>query len=427
MLNLHNILPLKFPENFLWGSATAGHQIEGKNIHSGNYEREMQADWPEKSGKACNHWELYREDIEMIKYLGHKGYRLSLEWSRLEPEEGVHDKEALNRYLDMLTRLKNAGIKTFVTLHHFSCPAWFDRLGGFEKRENVRFFERHIEYIAPKIAELTDFWCVSNEFNICGGNGPEAANLRANELYAHAKGYHIIKQYSKAPISSAHALRICVPQNPYDKFDTQLAELDDWMSNEFFFHGIRTGEIVFPYRDGEYVPELKDAIDYWAINYYTRRIISARKKGIDAAPFPASRLPMIDQRIYLEEFFPEGLTTGLLRLKDKPVYITENGVCADDDRWRIIKMILDLAALLEAGKNGVDIKGYLHWSLMDNYEWGSFVPRFGLVSVDFKDFRRTPKPSAAFLKEVIAENGISHELLKKYLPELPEFTLYKGR
>ncbi len=424
MLNIFNLPAVKFDDNFIWGAATAGHQVEGNNCHSDHYQREVEFDYPEKSGLACNHWELYREDVAMMKGLGLQGYRLSIEWSRIEPEEGRRDEAALARYLDLLERLKQNNIKIFVTLHHFSVPAWFDKLGGFKKRENVHYFECHTAYLAARIKDYVDFWMVSNEFNICGGNGPEAAELRANELYAHARCYHIIKLYSSAPVSSAHALRVCVPQDPFDRFDCQLAELDDWMSNEFFFHGGRTGEIVFPFRDGEDVPELKGALDYWAINYYTRRIISARKKNIDAQPYAATHLPMIERDIYLEEFFPEGLTNGLLRLKDKPVYITENGVCADDDRWRVLKMALDISALADAAKRGVDVRGYLHWSLLDNYEWGSFVPRFGLVDIDFQTFERTPKPSAYFLKDIIAQGGFDRELLRKYLPELPEFKLY---
>jgi len=424
MLNLHNYPQISFPKGFLWGTATAGHQIEGGNIHSDNWHSEVENKYKEPSGKACDHWRLYREDIDMMKELGHAAYRLSLNWARLEPEEGTHDEAALAQYIDMLSRLKERGIKTFVTISHGGNPQWFAARGGFGKRENVALFERHIRWLVPKIKDLVDFWMVLNEFNIAGGDSVAAAPYRANCLVAHARGYRIIKEFCTAPVSSAHALRHCHPSNPFDRFDRQFSELDDWLCNEFFFHAIRTGEIVLPYQDGEFIPELKDSVDYWAMNYYCRRIISARRKGIDGDWYTATHLKMTDMNFYLEEFYPEGLTAGLLRLKDKPVYITENGVSADDDRWRIIKLCQDLAALHDAMKQGVDLRGYLHWSLMDNYEWSSFVPRFGLVEVDFKTFKRTPKPSAHFFKEVIERNGFDSALIMKYLPELPTLKLY---
>lgn len=425
MLNTVSFPEMKFPEGFIWGSATAGHQIEGDNIHSDNWHKEIKHSYPALSGKACDHWRLYREDIDMIKELGHQGYRLSLNWARLEPEQGKHDQAALTQYIDMLSRLKERGIKTFVTISHGGNPQWFAELGEFGKRANLVHFEKHVEWLVPKIKDYVDFWMVINEFNIGGGDSVAAADYRANCLVAHARGYHIIKKYSDCPVSSAHALRACHPANPFDRFDRQFAELDDWLCNEFFFHAIRTGEIVFPYRDAEYIPELKDSLDYWAINYYCRRIISARKKKIDGDWYTATHTKMIDMNFYLEEFYPEGLSAGLMRLKDKPVYITENGISCDDDRWRILKLAQDLAAMHDAIKNGVDLRGYLHWTLMDNYEWSSFVPRFGLVHVDFETFKRTPKPSAFFFRELIEQNGFDGELVRKYLPEIPVLKLYK--
>ena len=301
---------------------------------------------------------------------------------------------------------------------------------GFHKRgvaETVAKFGVKPEGIVDYLALIGD-----SSDNIPGveGVGPKTAAALLNQfgsidnLIAHARGYHIIKGLSKAPVSSAHALRHCQPANPFDKFDRIFSDLDDWKVNEFFFHAIRTGEIVLPYMDAETVPEVKDSVDYWAVNYYCRNLISARKKTADSVWYTATHQKMIDMNFYLEEFFPEGLLCGLLRLKDKPVYITENGVACDDDRWRIVKLAQDLAALSDAVKQGVDVRGYLHWSTMDNYEWYTFKPRFGLVSVDFKTFERTPKPSASFYREIIERNGFDGSLVRKYLPDVPPFRLY---
>jgi hypothetical protein len=222
MLNAASYPEFKFPKGFLWGSATAGHQIEGDNVHSSNWRDEIARKYAEPSGKACDHWRLYREDIDMIKALGHNAYRLSLNWARLEPENGRYDEAALSQYIDMLTRLKERGIKTFVTISHGGDPAWFGDLGGFSKRENIAFFERHVRRLVPKIKDLVDFWLVINEFNIAGGDSVAAGPCRANCLVAHARGYHIIKEFSKAPVSSAHALRHSHPANPFDRFRTAV-------------------------------------------------------------------------------------------------------------------------------------------------------------------------------------------------------------
>ena len=423
MLNTLSFPEIKFPEGFVWGSATAAHQIEGDDINSENWYAEEQ--YKEKSGKACNSYCLYKEDIELLKEIGHRAYRFSIPWSRIEPAEGKFCKQALDHYQDLLCCLKEAGIKSFVTLLHGSMPQWLALKGGFLKRENIRYFERYVEYVVKVLHPYVDSWMVINEFNIAGSDANnEYALIRANNLIAHAKGYHIIKSFCNKPVSSAHALRCSQPENPCDKFDCIFAELDDWKTNEFFFHASRTGEIVLPYTEGEYVPELRDSLDYWAVNYYNRNIISARKKSSASVWYTATHQKMIDKDFYLEEVFPEGLLNGLQRLKDKPVYITENGICCDDDRWRILKLASDLAAISDAIKKGVDVRGYLHWTTMDNYEWSSFVPRFGLVHVDFKTFKRTPKNSAWFYKELIELNGFDGTLVQKYIPELPVLKLY---
>ena len=201
--------------------------------------------------------------------------------------------------------------------------------------------------------------------------------------------------------------------------------MEDWNFNGFFYHAIRTGELLFPRSQGEYVPELKGSSDFWAINYYTRREVSIRtKNGTTTLPTYA-QLKLIDKEFYMSSMWPEGLLNELQRLKDKPVYITENGCCCTDDRWRMVKLCMDLSAIKDAMNAGVDVRGYLHWSLMDNYEWVSFIPRFGLVHVDFETFKRTPKPSAWLYKEIIEGNGFAPELVKKHLPELPTFQLFK--
>ncbi|HBC74771.1 MAG TPA: glycoside hydrolase family 1 protein [Candidatus Wallbacteria bacterium] len=417
MYDIFSLPDVKFPQNFIWGSATAGHQVEGDNIHSNWWALEQNGKVGTKSGKACNHYSLYKQDVELLKSLGHRAYRMSIEWSRIEPAEGAFNAEAMAHYIDLLVRLKEAGMTVYVTLHHFTHPQWFEELGGFQKLSNLKYFERFINHAVPKIAQFVDYWNVINEFNL--GNAEARIDFKLNMLRYHARGYHLIKQYSSAPISSAHAFVHYFPYRRHDKFDNIMTDLQDWRDNEFFFHAIRTGEIVFPFRDAEFDPEVKGSADFWAVNYYTRHMVDARLAALEGKRFEHKTLKMIPMNFYLEEMFPEGLISNLERLKDRPVHITENGCSCDDDRFRIAYIALHLSALREAIARGVDLRAYLYWSFMDNYEWGSFVPRFGLVNVNFETFERTPKPSAYFYRDIINENGFNQAIIRKHISELP--------
>jgi len=425
MLELLSLPEISFPAGFLWGSSTAGHQIEGENRNSQRWFEELEdpLKYPEHSGRACNSWELYDRDIELLKELKHQAYRMSIEWSRLEPEMGRRDQAALSRYCDMLEKLKEAGIKVFVTLHHFTHPQWFDKLGGFHKRENIPYFIRHVEHLAPQISQYVDGWNIFNEFNCA--RSLEKNEFKANCLAAHAGAYSILKSFSDAPVSTAHALVPWAPYRSEDELDQKWCELNEWLCNDFFFHAIRTGEVVLPYRDGEEIPGLKGSADYWALNYYTRHFVSAREPVENAPRYTGRRIKMLREDFYLEEFFPEALITRLARLRDLPVFITENGCSCDDDRLRIIYIAQYLASLSEAIRRGTDVRGYFYWSLLDNYEWGSRTPRFGLVDVNFETFARKPKASASFFREIIERNGITQQLILKYLPELKNWQIYR--
>lgn len=244
-------------------------------------------------------------------------------------------------------------------------------------------------------------------------------DFKLNSVKAHAMGYHIIKQYTDAPVSTAHALVQYMPRNPNAALDRLMTEYCDFTDHEFFFHAMRTGELLYPGRDGEYLPEIKNTVDYWSVNSYTRTMIDGKKKNLTGERYRHMELKPMPMDFYLEEFYPECMIANLTRLTDKPIYITENGCSCDDDRFRIVYLSLYLSAIREAMEMGADVRGYLQWSLLDNYEWTSFKPRFGLCSVDRTTFVRTPKPSAGFYKEIIENNGFNQDILRKYLHEMP--------
>ncbi len=424
MTDIFSLKDFKMPEGFLWGSSTAGHQIEGNNIHSDRWFIELEQEKTEEnfqvSGKACMHYEMYKQDIDMMKDLGHQAFRMSVEWSRIEPEQGKYDEEALDHYLDELKYLKEKNIQVFLTLVHFSVPKWFADLGGFDNIDNLKYFESYVDYIVPKIAPYVDFWNTLNETN----HPYITSQHKINTLKFHARAYHVIKSYTDAPVSIAHAFHLYMPKRMFDKFDTTLAEYYDCMVNEYFFHAIRTGEIVLPGIEGEFVSEVKDTCDFWSVNWYTRDLIDARASGEAlSSKYKHTEMKLIPRCAYFDEFFAEGMTAVLMRLKDKPVYITENGCCTNDDRYRIIYMSQVLSAVREAIDFGADVRGFLYWSLLDNYEWYSFEPRFGMVNVNYDTFERTPKDSAYFFKDMIENNGFSQDVLRKYLKDFPSLGL----
>ena len=320
--------------------------------------------------------------------------------------------------------MKENGIKVFLTLVHTSIPLWFEKKGDWQKQENYKYFETYLTYIVPKLAPYVDFWNIFNEFNL--GVSEYDLTRKFNCTVFHGRAYHLIKKYSKAPIGTAHAFVQQFGKRQGDKFDMAAQEWYDVLNHEFFFHAMRTGELVVPGIGGINDKEIKDTSDFWSVNLYTRDILDTRVKGILGKRFPFKETRMIPKEFYLEEFFPEAMFHCLNRLKDKPVYITENGVCADNDDFRLVWIAEYLSAVHEAIAAGVDVRGYLYWSFMDNWEWASWIPKFGLVSVDREHgFKRTPKPSAYFYKEIIENNGFKADTLKKYLKEMPRLQDYK--
>lgn len=414
MYDVFSLKDFSFPDDFLWGAGYAGHQVEGNNCNSQRWYDEIREDFPERSGLACNSYELYETDIDMASSIHLNAFRTSTEWSRIEPKEGEFNYEAAQHYVNFFAKLKEKGIKVFATMHHTTHPQWLEEKGGIGNPENLRYFERYLEYIVPKIAPYVDFWNVINEFNL----RPDVFH-KLTLLRFHARGYHIIKKYSKAPVSSAHALVYYRPYRAHDLWDNAMSQWRDLCDNEFFFHAVRTGELIYPEQDGYFDRELKGSVDYWSVNTYVRQPIDARKAHMWGKRYDFNYLRLIDRDFYLDTLDPECVIANLSRLTDKPVYITENGCSCDNDNFRIVWITLYLSALKEAINMGVNVRGYLYWSLLDNYEWNSFVPRFGLFDCDFQTFERTPKQSAFFYRDLIDNNGFSRKILQRYLKQMP--------
>ncbi|KRL14502.1 family 1 glycosylhydrolase [Schleiferilactobacillus perolens] len=413
---------IHFPEQFLFGAATAGEQVEGNNksqfdtrVYQQNVENEgMQYALP---GKAANSWEQFPDDVALLKKMHLNLYRMSIEWSRIEPERGHYDEVAVAHYIDQFKQLREAGIKICLTLHHFAHPQWFEKQGAFRTLDNVSEFQKYLTYIVPKVAPYVDYWIVINESNL-----PFQYSIteRMNLLTYHAIGYGLIKKYSDKPVSSAISFS---PKHPFrgseNSLDQLMAKWLDYTENEYFIHALRTGEVTMPEHDAYTVEGLKDSFDYWAVNIYVRQNIDGHKADYRSGDYAATHLDVLPHPFYMEEISPEIIIDMAARFSDKPILITENGFATTNDDVRIVYIAEMLQEIHQAIQMGYPIIGYTHWSLLDNWEWGDTTPTFGLASVDGQ-FNRHLKHSGEFYGDIAESGQLTQEILRQYLHEQPK-------
>lgn len=419
---------IRFPEGFLWGAATAAHQVEGGNRNNDWWE------WEHRGGKiadgttseaACDQYNRYEEDFDLAKQLGHNSHRLSLEWSRIEPEEDTFSWKEIGHYRRVLEALREREIEPIVTLHHFTNPLWLARDGGWENAKVVEYFTRYAKVVAGELGEVVRFWNTINEPTVYAyesyveGKWPpgstslrSASNVTINMLRAHALAYHIIHETSPGPaceVGIAKHMRVFDPLRSYHPGDRALAWFSDFIFNWWFFDAIETGRLAWPIGIGQKVQLLAGTQDFIGLNYYTRdmtrfNLLKPHMLFIENVVRPGGVVNDLGWEIY-----PEGLHRLLMRLKkyNKPIYITENGIPAVDDSKRLAYLRDHLAQIHKAISDGADIRGYLHWSLLDNFEWAEgLTPRFGLIAMDYETQKRTPRPSAKAYARAATENKL---------------------
>lgn len=421
MLDIFQYPNISFPTDFLWGAATAGMQIEGDNCSYHDSEDAPTFAYGgvpyQKAGKACNSYIQYEDDIQLLKDMHLSIYRMSLEWSRIEPIEGAFNEEALLHYKTILQRLKEEHIQVCLTLHHVSHPLWFHQRKAFSTMDNQAVWNRYIDKVAAYYCDDVDYWLVINEMNLAFEYSIEE---RMNMLRYHASGYHIIKKYSQRPVSSTLSYSMKEPyRGRYDTCDRIMADYIDYIENEFFIHAINTGEIVMPFHDAILIPEVKDTCDFWALNTYIRQFINSRKEAFRFDTYTASHFNALSKPFFTEEICPDIMIEMLMRFRNRPILICENGIAVEDDQIRIVY----IAAMLQAMKQGMDLGaqviGYIHWSLLDNWEWGTYHPTFGLASVDPISYDRTLKPSGSFYGEIAKQKQMDQTIIQTYLQQLP--------
>ena len=424
----------RFPQGFLWGSATSSHQVEGhthndwsewEKKHAERLAREAHLKfghlphWEQRrpvaedpanyiSGAACDHYNRFREDFDIARELGHTAHRFSLEWSRIEPEEGRFDEAAIQHYREVLEALRERGIEPFITLWHWTNPVWIAEMGGVENKKFAERFERYTRFVAGRLGDLVKFWVTLNEpTSIIGaaywnGNWPpqKKSLLSAYRVYhvlaeAHNRAFHAIHENDPdAQVGFANILQSFVPYKKDSWSDRVTVTLAHFFTNKYMLRLTR------------------DHNDFLTVQYYfhTRLRFIRRTHNLD---HPESDLGW--------EIYPEGIYHILRWLKryNLPIYITENGLADDVDSRRAEFIRNHLCWIHKAISEGVDVRGYFHWSLLDNFEWDKgFWPRFGLVAVDYATQARTLRESARIYAEICRTNTLV--LADPYLGERSE-------
>lgn len=422
---------LKFPNNFFWGAATSSHQVEGHNKNNwtkwekenahkllvrsfSSYSKWLPAwNWVKKeasslknyvSDRTCDQYNLFEKDFDIAKDLGLNAYRFSIEWSKIEPKEGVFNEKAIEHYQKMVKELIGRGITPFVTIWHWTFPLWVSNKKGFLDRYNQEYFERYVRKIVESLPEVK-YWMTFNEPEVYAGQSylqgqwpPEKKNILSyyrvinNIIKIHRSCYDIIHSINK------DALVSIVKNNTWF-----YAYKNKW-------HNKIAASVLSYLNNRDILERVKDKLDFVSVNYYLCNEVGIFKEK--KVKYPLSDLGW--------EICPEGIYSVLLELKryKKPIFITENGIADAKDQYRGKYIRHILYYVHKAIMDGADVRGYMHWSLLDNFEWDKgFWPKFGLVEVNFKTQDRMIRKSALEYSEIVKKNGFQLKI-----PSLPKFS-----
>lgn len=386
------------PDTFLWGASTAAHQIEGNNVNSDFWALENQEGsfLPERSGDACDSYHRWPEDLDIVTSLGLDAYRFSFEWSRIVPAPGKVSQAELAHYRRMVDGCLERGIAPIVTLHHFTNPRWFSDLGGWQQSENLAHFLEYVEAAATILGDVSHV-VTMNEPNMLAMLAAMVAQGEREELVAGAMPPPDA-EVSARVIDAHHAAREVLRRAS----DAQVG----WtIANQNFQAEPGAEEVAREWgwpREDVFIDAAKDD-DFIGVQAYTRVQL-----GTDGA------LPIgddVERTLNGWEYYPAAAAEAARHTAELapgvPILVTENGIATADDARRKDYVRDSIAGLRQAVADGVDIRGYFYWSLLDNYEWGSYAPTFGLVSVDHATFERTVKPSGAWFGELAGRGGVA--------------------
>jgi beta-glucosidase len=429
-----------FPKGFLWGTATASHQVEGNNTNNNWYKWEQEGHTANKSGLASDWWGgRWEGDFDRVVETGQNTHRLSVEWSRIQPAPDQWDDESLDKYRSMLKGLRDRNILPMVTLHHFTDPLWLEELGGWETDAIVPIFEKYTRKVVETLKEYCSLWVTINEPNVYALEGylrhnfpPGKSDLKlgiqvqANMARAHSKAYRAIHELqAEARVGYALHFRPQVPAHPWSPLDRLMRNVKFEGINMAFPSAISTGVLKSPLGKIQ-IPEAKGTQDFFGLNHYS----------VDTVAFDLrNRAELFSRSFYpkgtdladagMNSNTPEGFFWALKWVvksyPNLPILVTENGIEDSSDRIRPRYIAQHVHAMWRAVNFNWPVKGYFHWSLVDNFEWEKgWTQRFGLWALDTKTQQRTKRPSADLYAEICKENGLTSQMVNKYCPEVFE-------
>lgn len=399
---------LKFPENFLWGAAVNSYQVEGENSNTDWWQWEQAGKTADKSGVACDYYHRFKSDHESLQELGVNTFRLSVEWGRVQPEEGIFDEKEFAHYREVLQDLKDRNIKIQITLWWWVSPLWFAQKYGFHHEKSVELFEKYAEKVVDELGDLIDIYQVFNEPMVPLGQGyltgefpPAIKNpikfLSAlnNVAKAHKKVYVMIKKkYPESQVGISYL---------YNRYE----------SDGLGFLEKIVDRIARWYRIDLLGNKIRGYQDYFGIDYYR---VARMKFDLKNSAYFGFRVEEDKKNIMGWVANPEGMYKVVKEAWKKyhiPIRIIENGTPTHaglDDMQRVAFLKENLKYLHQAISEGVDVRSYNHWSLMDNFEWLSgFGPRFGLMEVDYSTLQRKPRKSFHEYAKICKSNEIELE------------------
>ncbi len=431
---------LTFPAGFLWGAATAAHQVEGgspPNTWAAWEQMPGRIHQNQRAGLACDWWGgRYAEDFDRAAALGHNAHRFSVEWSRIEPERGKFNAEAIAHYADMIAALRARHMEPLLTLHHFTDPLWIAGQGGWLNPDTAHRFARFAQIVAEELGGGVTMWCTVNEPMVYAmqgyllgrfrpGEGSLGRALRVAEglLRGHAAAYAAIKEVQPdAQIGLAkHQLSLLARRPSW--LHGPARNLLRHVFNRALVEALLTGELRFLRRTVA-VPEARGTLDWIGLNTYYRfvagfNLLRPRQAFIEQTRPRHGLLGPAGTG----EIWPEGVFEQIRWLAErtgKPIYVTEHGVPDADDALRPLVLVRGLRSVWDALNYNFPVKGYFHWTLADNFEWTEgYDPRFrfGLFACDPQTQVRTPRRSAELYGEVCAANALTMDMVRRYLPD----------
>ena len=424
---------------FLWGAATSSHQIEGNNIYNDwwAWEQLGKVENKEFSGRSTDHWNLFKEDLNLAHELGLNAYRFSIEWSRIEPSEGNWDLRAMEWYRELVFECERLQLKPMVTLHHFTSPLWFTEKGGFLQSNSTEKFLNYVDKVVSVIGERVPLWCTFNEpmvlavgqylgsFMPPGEFQPEKVSQVSYQLLkSHVRTYDLIhrKVKNRKGPWAREPLQVGIANNMVDFFPSRrwhpIERILSLFCHRFF--NLSWLEAITGQKQNfgvpwliPSVPQVNEALgrltcDYLGINYYTKGYLNWRPARDFEADFPVQVKfsKTTEEKSDLDwAIHPTGIGKMIRQAKSYglPIYITENGIADRMDRQRgkyIVQHLIEIAREIE---QGASVQGYFYWSLLDNFEWiKGYGPRFGLIEVDYSTLNRIVRPSARMFSELVS-------------------------